>query len=62
MRHQFVDVELVLAGETTHTIDQPGGKVVKPANIPSKVLPENKATTKVEYTNTQQGLPINKYT
>jgi hypothetical protein len=52
MRHQFADVELVLAGETTHTIYQPRGKVVKPANIPSKVLPENKATTKVEYTNT----------
>ena len=54
MRHQ--SVELVLAEETTHSTDQPGGKAITPANISSKVLPENNATSKAEYTN-QQGLP-----
>jgi hypothetical protein len=41
-------------------MDQPGGKVqgqVKPAIISSKDTPENNATSKAEYTNTQQGLP-----
>ena len=49
----------VLAGETTHSTDQPGGKAITPANISSKVLPENKATSKAEYNNTQQGLSVN---
>ena len=52
----------MLAGETTHSTDQPEGKAVKPANLCSKALPENKATSKAEYTNTQQGLPIIGYT
>ena len=57
MRHQ--SVELVLAEETTHSTDQPGGKAVTPANTSSKVIPENKATSKAEYTNTQ---PVIGYT
>ena len=52
----------VLAGETTHSTDQPEGKAVKPANISSTAIPENKATSKAEYTNTQQGLPVSGYT
>ena len=60
MRHQ--SVELVLAKETTHSTYQPEGKAVKPANTSSTATPENKATSKAEYTNTQQGLPINEYT
>jgi hypothetical protein len=49
-----------LAGDRSHSTDQPGGRVhgqVKLAIITSKVSPENKATSKAEYTNTQQGLP-----
>ena len=46
----------------TDSTDQPEGKVVKPANLSSRALPENKATSKAEYTNTQQGLPDNGYT
>jgi hypothetical protein len=41
-------------------MDQLGGKVhghVKPAIISSKDTPKNNATSKAEYTNTQQGLP-----
>jgi hypothetical protein len=34
MRHKLV--ELVLAGETTHSTDQPKGQSVNPANIFSK--------------------------
>ena len=60
MRHKLV--ELVLAGETTHSTDQPEGKAVKSVKISSKVIPENKATSKAEYTNTQQGLPVSGYT
>ena len=51
----------MLAGETTHFTDQPEGKAVKPANTSSTATPENKATSKAEYTNTQQGLPIDGY-
>jgi len=51
-----------LVGEATHSTDQPGGKAVKSANISSKVIPENKATSKAEDTNTQQGLPVIGYT
>ena len=53
-----------LAEGPSHTTDQPGGRehgLVKPAIISSKVSPENKATSKAEYTNTQQGLPVNGY-
>ena len=49
MQHQ--SVELVLTGETTHSTDQPGGKVVTPANKSSKVIPKNKASSKAKYTN-----------
>ena len=51
MRTQHQSVETALAGETTHSTDQPGGKVVTPANKSSKVIPENKASSKDEYTN-----------
>ena len=51
----------MLAEEITHSTDQPEGKAVKPANI-SSIDPENKATSKDEYTNTQQGLPVIRYT
>ena len=44
MQHQYE--ELVLVGETTHSANQPGGKVVTPANTSSKVIPENKDTNK----------------
>ena len=56
MQHQYE--ELTLAGETTQSTNQPAGKVVTPANTSSKVIPENKATSKAKYTNTQQGLPV----
>ena len=49
MQHQYE--VLALSGETTHSTDQPGGKVVTPANKSSKVIPENKASSKDEYTN-----------
>jgi len=49
------------AEDLSNTTDQPGGKAVKSANISSKVKLENKATSKAEYTNTQQGLPVNGY-
>ena len=52
----------MLAGETTHSTDQPEDKAVKLANMSSTAIPENKATSKAEYTNTQQGLPIIGYT
>ena len=48
--------------ETTHSTDQPEGKAVKPASTSSTAISENKATSKAEYTNTQQGLPITGYT
>ena len=47
--------------DPSHSTDQPGGKVVKPANTSLKAIPENKATSKAEYTNTQQVLPVNGY-
>ena len=52
----------MFAGETTHSTDQPDDKAVTPVNTSSKVIPENKATSKAEYTNTQQGLPVSGYT
>ena len=48
----------------SHTIAHPGGTEqgqANPTNISSKVTPKNKATSKAEYTNTQQGLPITGY-
>ena len=49
----------------SHSTDQPGGKVhgqVRLAIISLKLVPENSATSKAEYTNTQQDLPITEYT
>jgi hypothetical protein len=49
-----------LARDASHSTDQARGRVhgqVKLATISSKVSPENKTTSKAEYTNTQQGLP-----
>jgi hypothetical protein len=50
----------LLAGDGSHSTDQPGGRVhgqVKLATVSSNVSPKNKATSKAEYTNTQQGSP-----
>jgi hypothetical protein len=49
-----------LAGDVSHSTDQLEERVhgqVKLATMSSKVSPENKATSKAEYTNTQQALP-----
>jgi hypothetical protein len=43
-------------------MDQPGSKVQGQGELPTESLngiPENHITSKVEYTNTQQGLPVN---
>jgi hypothetical protein len=43
-------------------MDQPGGKVQGQGELAtesSNDIPENHITSKVEYTNTQQGLPVN---
>ena len=48
----------------SHSTDQPGGRVhdqVRLAIISSKLVPENSATSKAEYTNTQQDLPVTGY-
>ena len=53
------------AEEPSHSTDQPGGKLhvqVRLAIMSSKGKPENSATSKAEYTNTQQGLPVIGYT
>ena len=53
------------AKDPSHSIDQPGGREhdqVRPTIISSEVTLENNATSKAEYTNTQQGLPVNGYT
>jgi RecA/RadA recombinase len=45
----------LLVGDTSHSTDQQRGRVhgqVKLATMSSKVSPENKATSKAEYTNT----------
>ena len=50
---------------SSHSTDQPGGRVQgqdKPAIISSESVPKNSATSKAEYTNTQQGLNLNGYT
>jgi hypothetical protein len=50
----------LLSGDTSHSTNQLGERVhseVKLATMSPKVSPENKATSKAEYTNTQQGLP-----
>ena len=49
----------------SNSTDQPGGKVhgqIRLAIISSKLVPENSATSKAEYTNTQQDLPVIGYT
>ena len=48
----------------SHSTYQPGGKVqgqVRLAIKSSKLVPENSATSKAEYTNTQQDLPVTGY-
>ena len=60
-RHHLGGEASAPAEDPSHTTDQPGGKAVKSANISSKALLENKATSKAEYTNTQQDLPVNGY-
>ena len=64
-RHHSEGEASAPAEEPFHSTDQPGGREhgqVKPAIISSKASPENNVTSKVEYTNTQQGLPVNEYT
>ena len=49
----------------SHSTDQPGGNVhgqVRLAIISSKLVPNNSATSKAEYTNTQQDLSVTGYT
>ena len=58
--HDITQIESLLAGDVSHSTDQPGDRVqcqVRLANMSSKDVPENKATSKAEYTNTQQDLP-----
>ena len=65
MRHQSVGGVSAPAERPSHSTDKAEGKVngqVSPAIISSKSVPENGATSKTEYTNTQQGLPVNGYT
>jgi hypothetical protein len=53
-------IVIIIGRGLSHSTDQPEGRVhgqVKLATISSKVSPENKATSKAEYTNTQQDLP-----
>ena len=48
----------------SHSTDQPEGKVhgqVRLAIKSLKLVPENSATSKTEYTNTQQDLPVTGY-
>ena len=64
-RHHSVGGVSAPAEGPSHSIDQPRGKVhgqVKLAIISSKSVPESSATSKAEYTNTQQGLPVIGYT
>ena len=54
----------MLVEDGSHSIDQPKGKTlgqVKQVFESSKVIPENKVTSKTEYTNTQQDWPIQEY-
>ena len=58
-RHHLGGEASAPAEDPSHSTDQPGGRVqgqVKPAIKSSKFSPENNATSKAEYTNTQQGL------
>ena len=64
-RHRSVGGVSASAEGPSHSIDQPRSKVhgqVKLAIISSKSVPESSATSKAEYTNTQQGLPVIGYT
>ena len=63
-KHHSVGGWSALAEGPSHSTDQPGGKVqgqVRLAIISSKLVPENSATSKTEYTNTQQDLPVTGY-
>ena len=60
MRHHSGGEMSAPAEDPSHTTNQPEGSEhgqVKPENTSSKVIPKNKATSKAECTNTQQGLP-----
>jgi hypothetical protein len=60
-RHQSCGSESPLVEDPSHKTDQPGGSLqgqVNSAVISSKFSHENNATSKAEYTNTQQGLPV----
>ena len=49
-----------MAGDGFHSKDQPVGKTLVQVKLvfeSSKVIPEDKATSKTEYTNTQQDWP-----
>jgi hypothetical protein len=58
-------VSSVLAGDGSQSTDQPSGKAQgqdKGRVGASKTLPEKQVTSKTEYTNTQQDLPVSWYT
>jgi hypothetical protein len=51
----------MLVGDGSHSTDQPSGKAQGQGRGrvgSSKTLPEKHVTSKTEYTNTQQGLPV----
>jgi hypothetical protein len=51
----------MLVGDGSHSTDQPSGKASgqdRGREGSSKTLPEKHITSKTEYTNTQQGLPV----
>jgi hypothetical protein len=53
---------VIAAGDGSHSTDQPGGKAQGQGELAtesSNDKPENHITSKAEYTNTQQGLPVN---
>ena len=65
MRHHSGGEASAMAEVPSHTTDQPGGKLqgqVTLVIISSKASPKNNATSKAEYSNIQQGLPVNGYT
>jgi hypothetical protein len=54
-------VSSVLAGDGSHSTDQPFGRAQgqdRGRVGSSKTLPEKHITSKAEYSNTQQGLPV----
>ena len=56
----MTSIRIIIGRRHILLTDQPGGREhgqVKLAIMSSKLSPENRATSKVEYTNTQQDLP-----